>query len=366
MSVALEDAKVLLSTNPDLLWYTSVMYQLDILEGESKYGTAHVQGTTITIDPRLLERISDKELQGVILHEVRHVSDMHSLRREGRNPSIWNDAADHVINLDILSMGMSLPDFGLADVRFKGMSAEEVYDVLEEEGGESENQMPDLGDAPSEGELKEIEQDIQDILIQATQLAQRTGGKAAGNIPSNVLRQVEEWLNPVLPWQTVLQRYLTQKCKDAYSWKRPSRRLIPHRIYTPSLYSKQVGDINIYLDASCSVSDEMFAMQVGQFKYIHRNIKPKTLRIVVFNTRIVDEYVFTPNQNIDIEFKGQGGTSIREVVPHMLNNPAECNLIFTDAFVDLSPMADATKEEVIWCVYDNPNFTTDVGKVIHI
>ena len=370
MCTKLDDTKVRLSMNPDLVFYVSVMCQLDILTGSTPYGTAHTNGKEIVFDPEFVKSLPEPELLGLLLHEIRHVTDMHTLRRGDRNPQQWNKACDHVINLDLLADGFKLPKEGLADRKYTGMSAEEVYEALVEQNDQEPNPMPDLqvngSESPSEDELKQIEQDVKDILIQAVQLTQRQSSTAAGKIPQHVLRQVDEWINPVLPWYTILQRYLTEKCKDDYSWKRPSRRGLSQGLYMPSLYSEQVGNINIYLDASCSVSDEMFAMQIAQFRYIHRNIMPKELKIVTFNTKIVDEFTFKPNEPVNINYSGRGGTSLREVVPHMLDNPAECHIIFTDAYVNISPMEDARKEEILWVVYDNPSFNTDVGKVLHI
>jgi predicted metal-dependent peptidase len=367
METKLADAKVRLSMNPDLLFYVSVMAQLDIRLGQSPYGTAHTNGKEIVIQPEFMDTLSENALQGLILHEVRHVTDMHTQRLGDRDREKFNIACDHAINLDILKYGFELPAEGCADKQYTGLSAEEIYDLLPE--GEK-CEMPDLqGNEPSQGEddqtPEQIAEDIQDILIQAVQVTQRSAGTAAGNIPEHVLRQVDAWINPVVPWYTLLQRYLTAKTKDDYSWSRPSRRGLPQGLYLPSMYSEQVGPINIYLDLSGSVTDEMVNMQIGQFKYIHRNIKPKELRIVTFTTRITDEFVFTPTDNINLQFHGSGGTSLREVAEHIQAHPAEVNLIFTDAYVSLKPM-QGLKDEIVWCVYDNPTFTTDTGKVIII
>lgn len=367
METKLADSKVRLSMHPELLFYVSVMAQLDIRLGDSPYGTAHTNGKEIVIEPKFLDTLSENALQGLILHEVRHVTDMHTMRKGDRDANKWNIACDHVINLDILKYKFELPAEGLHDHQYEGMSAEEIYDLLPE--GE-ECPMPDLqGDEPSQGEEEstpeQMMEELQDILIQAVQITKRSAGTNAGNIPEHVLRQVDAWINPVVPWYTLLQRYLTAKTKDDYTWTRPSRRGLPQGLYLPSMYSDQVGPINIYMDLSGSVSDEMVNMQIGQFKYIHRNIKPSELRIVTFTTRITDEFLFHPTDAINIQFQGSGGTSLREVAEHIKANPAEVHLIFTDAYVNMQPM-EGLKAEIVYCVYDNPTFTTDTGKVILI
>ena len=57
---------------------------------------------------------------------------LHHARLQGRDPYLWNLAADFVINGWLVEMGVGkFPRIGgLYDPRLKGMSAEEVYDLL--------------------------------------------------------------------------------------------------------------------------------------------------------------------------------------------------------------------------------------------
>lgn len=367
MCTELEDAKIRLGMDSKLLFFTSVMYQLEVRLGETSQGTAETNGKEIVFDPEFIKTLPADELLGVLLHEVRHVSDMHSLRIGDRCHEVWNAACDHVINLDILASGYKLPSWVLQDKRFTNMGVEEVYDILIKEGKPQKNPMPDLiiPEGQSEEDLKELSEDIKDIVIQAVQLAERHEA-AAGNIPNHVKLQVEEWLNPVVPWDSALRRYMVAFDKTDYNWKRPNRRGRAHDLYLPSPHSEHMGDINIYLDLSCSVSDEMVNMQVGQFKYIHRSLRPKKLRIVTFNTEITGEFEFKPTDRIDVDFVGRGGTHIGEVVEHIKANPAECHLIFTDGYFDQSPLETLKRQELLWCIYNNGAFIPALGSVIHI
>lgn len=376
---------------PALIFYTSVIYSLETRFGETPSKTAHVTGTEIVFDEDFFTSLSPKERLGLMLHEVRHITDMHHFRRKGRDARLFNVAGDYVINNELVSEGFTLPQGGLVDSKYAGMSVEEVYEDLVQNAPDADTPMPDLqqgngtGDDGQDSEdgagdgmpqplndngltsaEQEVHDKIQDILIQAVQTSQKAGEKAVGNIPASIQRMVDEWLKPVIPWQTLLQRYATSKARDDYSWNRPNRRYLAHKLYMPHMESESVGPIHFFLDASCSVSDEMFSMQASQIKWVHKNIKPSELRIVVFNTRIVDEFIFKPNEPMNVVFTGRGGTHCKEVAEYIKDNKAEANFIFTDAYMNCSYIEELKKEEVVWLVYDNPHFQAKGQKTIHI
>ena len=57
----------------------------------------------------------------------------HHVRRSGRDPKRWNVACDYAINPLFVDAGLTLPEGVLLDNRFRGMSAEQIYNLLESE-----------------------------------------------------------------------------------------------------------------------------------------------------------------------------------------------------------------------------------------
>src|ERR1700749_2583438 len=55
----------------------------------------------------------------------------HHVRRSGRDPKRWNVACDYAINPLLVDAGLSLPEGVLLDNRLRGMSAEQIYNLLE-------------------------------------------------------------------------------------------------------------------------------------------------------------------------------------------------------------------------------------------
>jgi predicted metal-dependent peptidase len=110
-------------------------YNLTVLQ-DPTVPTACVDGVTLRYNPRWFGALPMEHAQGLLAHEVMHCTLMHMTRRGGRNPQLWNMAGDHVINLQLLDAGFKLPNGGLADKRFAGMTTNQVYAILLREVGE--------------------------------------------------------------------------------------------------------------------------------------------------------------------------------------------------------------------------------------
>ena len=80
----------------------------------------------------------------------------HHTRRGGRNLRRWNMACDYAINPMLLDAGLTLPKDVLLDNRLRGMSAEHIYSLLEEEepnqSSSSDADTEDQDDSADNGE----------------------------------------------------------------------------------------------------------------------------------------------------------------------------------------------------------------------
>jgi predicted metal-dependent peptidase len=81
-------------------------------------------------NPQFLDSLSDKEIKGVLCHEVMHVALNHLTRLKKRDMELWNIATDMVINSMILRDGFSLPE----GVLYPAAPSYTVYDLDTSEG----------------------------------------------------------------------------------------------------------------------------------------------------------------------------------------------------------------------------------------
>ena len=97
----------------------------------SKHQTAATDGKRIYLNSDYVEKLTPKELDGLILHEVLHAALLHTIRRVDRDPVIWNWAADIVVNgmIRVLKK-IQLPNGAIIDKELEHLSVEEVYSEL--------------------------------------------------------------------------------------------------------------------------------------------------------------------------------------------------------------------------------------------
>lgn len=349
---------------------------------DPKCGTAWCNGSTIGWNPQFFVWLTPEERVMVLAHELWHTAFSHMSRLGTvRCPDIWNQAADFVINIMLHDAGyvfgpkiMSIDP--CLDPQYRGMTTEQVYNLLPKNPGQPMPQqgpgVPGPGDPsdsghPLAGDLKapasaDEEAKIISKVVKAIQAAQQS--REAGNIPGEIMLTVDQFLNPILPWEVLLARFFTELSNDDYSWKRPSRRY-DHE-YLPYLQGENgLEHLIYYLDVSRSITNAYIVRFNTEVKFIHDDLKPKLLTLVTFDTKIQDEYVFTddmPFENIVVH--GRGGTCLKPVKAHIEKHKPTAAVIFSDLYVH--PMNKDPGTPLLWVCVDNPQAQVPFGKLIHI
>src|SRR5258708_18162849 len=116
-------------------FFGSLLFRLKGCECRS-IETMATDGLSLFYNPEFVETLNAATLAGTLAHEVMHPALHHHVRCSGRDPKRWNIACDFAINPLLVDAGLSLPDGVLLDNRFRGMSAEQIYNLLETEAGQ--------------------------------------------------------------------------------------------------------------------------------------------------------------------------------------------------------------------------------------
>ena len=119
-------------------FFGSLIFRLKPVQ--ARVSTMATDGKSLFFNPRYLDEIAPEELVGALAHEVLHPALGHHTRRGNRDPKLWNMACDYVINPIVIDAGLKLPQGVLIDNRFRDMSAEQVYNILERERDEAQRQ----------------------------------------------------------------------------------------------------------------------------------------------------------------------------------------------------------------------------------
>jgi len=371
---ALSKAKVQLMDRPDTAFYTTIVFSLKFRWDES-IPTAATDGVTLWINPEFFLGLTQGLRMSVLVHEAQHVAYDHMGRIEERTMPKWNWAADYVINWQQKERGFEIGEDWLCDPQYKDMSAEEVYAILPEQlppppsgggGGSGSGQgasSPGNDIKPTPLDQKAHEKHIGDVLIRA-QMQSRASGDRPGTIPGDIEIFINKLLDPVLPWNRILQKYLQKFNRSDWSFRKPSRRFFP-RFHMPSLYGNtKLIDLAVAVDISGSVSDHDFNVMVSEIYTILRMFEPEKLTLIQFDTDIKSVNVLKSIRDLmKCKFHGRGGTNVSPVYEWANENKPQVLFIFTDGgfrVYDYDPTC-----EVVWLIHNNPGFTSHIGKVIH-
>ena len=126
--------------------FGSLLFRLDGRASDS-IQTMATDGISLFYKPDFVETLNAAELAGVLAHEVMHPALQHHTRRGDRDRKRRNMACDYAISPLLLVAGLMLPKDVLIDHRFRGMSAERIYNLIEEQqdqdgsNGEGEDQV---------------------------------------------------------------------------------------------------------------------------------------------------------------------------------------------------------------------------------
>lgn len=273
------------------------------------------------------------------------------------------------INNDLLREGYTFEGTSpCVDDRFgKDVPEEEIYNQLVEDKGngiptpESGDLEGDMDEAPpTEAEI------IQQVQAVSKAIQQAKMCKGAGKIPGGIEDWIQEFLEPVIPWEQVLYQWFVDRSSDDYSWSRPNRRY--QDVYLPSMTNSfnQLTKLNYYVDVSGSITREQIIRFNSELKYIKEQFNPEELRVVMFDTEIQEEYVFTDNDTFDrIKVTAGGGTSLVPVREHIINTQPTATIVFSD--LEVEPMQPLPIEiPIIWACVENPSALVPFGTLIHI
>ena len=338
-----------------------------------KVSTAATNGTTIWYNPKFIENLSIQEFAGLICHECWHIAFQHLFRRENRDPLIYNAAADYVINNMLIAAGFSIPAGGLINTKYHDMSTEQVYDELMKNQQQSKDDaagmMKDLSDAPEEAQTdkegnalseQERQQAVQDIIVKANTQA-ILAGQDPGDLPGEVSRILKELVDPKLPWEALLTRFVDNTIKSDYTWARKNRRF---KEYLPSMRTGGLAHLTFAIDTSGSVSDEDLKELLSEIQGIRDVFCPEKMTIIDCDSRINHIHEVDSSTNImDLEFTGGGGTQFRPVLDYVNDHPTQALIYFTDLYGNTD--LDEVDYPILW-ICNSDAEPACIGETIYI
>jgi len=370
-------------------FFGNLATRLQLVNADTWCPTAATDGRKFYYNSEFVDKMPLKQLEFLVGHEVLHAVYDHMGRRGDRDPKIWNIADDYCVNGDLVDqrIGEKIP-VGLYDDKYRGMSAEEVYDELmknakkididklakqlldEHLDGNGEGEDGDQegsGGRPklSKDEMREIRDEMREAVLAAAQAS------GAGNLPGNIKRMIRDLTEPVMDWRTLLQQQIESTVKSDFTWSKPSRRSWHMDAVMPGMKPGEQIDVVVGIDTSGSITDEDLKIFLSEIKGIMESYDEYRIHIMGWDTAVHNTEVFT-NDNVGeiLEFVpgGGGGTDPHCVWEWLKDHDIEPKklIMFTDYyFYGWEPDLVRDYCDTVWIIKGNKEAEPEFGVSAH-
>lgn len=310
--------------------------------------TLAVDGKRIFYNPDFFLGLSSSLRRSAVAHEVMHCVVEHTVRRKGRDPSTWNKAGDYVINLLLKDAKFMIGDKWLCNEIFRGMSTEEVYNVIKQDEQNGKQHGPELcdiqqaNDEPDTGDLTSVKQQWAINVAQAALEA-----KSQGVMPGFMQRFVDDLATNKVSWRSVLHEFFNHTSKNDYSWSQPNRMFAAASMYLPRMWSESMGPIDVVIDTSGSIGQEQLNEFAAEIRAIVTAARPARVRVIYADAAVNHVDTFEQGEELTFHAHGGGGTDFRPALAHAAEDPPVALVYLTDMYGTFP--AQEPEYPVLWC-----------------
>ena len=341
-------------------FFGNMATRLQIKECDDWCPTAATDGRNLFFNTEFFSKMTSKEIEFVIAHEILHCVFDHMTRREDRDPQLHNIACDYIVNNTLVRDNIGEKPKAVQifqDWKYDGWASEAVYDDIYKKGKEQMEQLGKLldehidwekgestggttqgpnssgkgkGPTYSKEELENIKNEIKESMMSAAQAA------GAGNLPAEIERIIQQFTEPKMNWRELLQQQIQSVIKNDYTFSRPSRKGWHSGIILPGTNYDETIDICIAIDTSGSIMSQQVEDFLGEVQSIMEQYRDYNIKIWCFDTDVHNEQDFnTSSETLEsYKIEGGGGTDFMANWEYMKENDIVPKkfIMFTDGY----------------------------------
>ena len=301
-------------------FYASILFKMPMI-AKDDVQTMATDGKSIFYNPEWSNTLTDEEMDFVRCHEGMHRVLRHHLRMNDRDSELWNIATDYAINSILKKSGMTMPKDGLYSREYEGMSAEKIYETL---NNSDTRPMPcNWGQVKSGGKQMTKEQiKAEENMIRAEVTMAVQQSKNIGQLPSDIKQIITEMERSQVDWSSVIRRVVGGDQPEDYTYRRPNRRALHCMdIYNPSTLKSSCGDVAVWVDTSGSVSDKEKQHALGELNAIAEDMQPNSVTIFYGDANVQNIERYERGDIIEcLNSKGGGGTDPMPIFKYIEDN----------------------------------------------
>ncbi|CAM5352318.1 hypothetical protein GCM10010329_40580 [Streptomyces spiroverticillatus] len=316
---------------------------------------AAVDATAGEIYVNPLRRFEEEEWRFVLAHEMLHAALRHGERSGGRDPYLFNVAADYVINGWLVEMRVGeMPEGLLYDAELKGLSTEEVYDRIATDLRRQRRLATlrgkgrgDILDRPI-GQVRDYV-DLDEFYRRGlTRGFDLHAYGERGMLPAGLVEEIKALSHPPVPWDARLARWFDEfvpRPEAVRTYSRPSRRQastpgIPRagRYFPPEEIARCT--FGVVLDTSGSMDRTLLGKALGAIASYAEARDVPAARVVFCDAAPYDAGYLPPTEIAGrVRVRGRGGTALQPGIDLLLRAddfPASAPLlVITDGWTDV-------------------------------
>ena len=373
-------------------FFGNLATRMKLVDASEWCGTLATDGRTFYYNNGFVHKLTPKEAEFGFAHEVLHNVFDHMGRRDSRDPTLSNIAADYAANQILKDERIGVvPSFIkiFQDDKYRGMSYEQIYDILYEKaekidmgslGELLDEHLDGDGDGDSDGDedgnkdgkgrprlTEEEKKQIRDEMKEAVMAAAQSAG--AGRVPAGIRRMISDFTEPKMDWRQILRMNIQSIFKSNFSFARPNRKSQHCGAILPGMMNEETIDVSVAIDMSGSISDVMAKDFISEVKGIMDEYKDFRLDLWCFDTEVYNYIRFTPDVADDIlsyEVKGGGGTDFdanyefmkrEDIIPKKF-------IMFTDGY-PCGSWGDEDYCDSLFVIHGNDTITAPFGQTAY-
>jgi predicted metal-dependent peptidase len=371
-------------------FFGNLATRMKLIDASEWCPTLATDGRNFYYNVGFVDKLTPKQAEFGFAHEVLHNVFDHMGRRESRDPTLSNIAADYAANQILKDERIGeVPDWIkiFQDNKYRGWSYEQIYNDLYEKAekidisslgelldehldGEGDGEGEDGPEGKGKGrpkltaeEKKQIRDEIKEAMVSAAQAA------GAGKIPAGVARMIKDFTEPKMDWRELLRMNIQSILKSNFSFSRPNRKSQMCGAILPGMMNDETVDVCCAIDMSRSISDKQAKDFISEVKGIMDEYVDFKLKLWCFDTDVYNLAEFTADTASDIlsyQVKGGGGTDFDANFRFMEENDIEPKrfIMFTDGY----PCGSWGPEEfceTLFIIHGNDSIIPPYGQVAY-
>mgnify|MGYP000679976118 CR=1 FL=1 len=374
-------------------FFGNLATRMKLVDASEWCNTLATDGRTFYYNNGFVHKLTPKEAEFGFAHEVLHNVFDHMGRRDSRDPTLSNIAADYAANQILKDERIGVvPSFIkiFQDDKYRGKSYEEIYSELYEkaekidigslgelldehlDGDDEGNGEGEDGDNENKGkgrpkltaeEKKQIRDEIKEAVMAAAQSA------GAGRVPAGIRRMISDFTEPKMDWRQILRMNIQSIFKSNFSFARPNRKSQHCGAILPGMMNEETIDVSVAIDMSGSISDVMAKDFISEVKGIMDEYRDFKLDLWCFDTEVYNYARFSGDNADDImsyEVKGGGGTDFDanyKFMKHEDINPKRF-IMFTDGY-PCGSWGDEDYCESLFVIHGNDTIIAPFGQTAY-